>query len=384
MRTQGQNRINVVKHRNLFFGISLALIIPGLIFWGMGGLKPGIDFTGGSMIQYNIPQGAVNSQDIRAAVQGTGIKDPQVQLAEGTAGGTDVFVRTRELNDAQRDAALKAVQAKYPKIRQESFGSVGSTISQELIRNAFETVLLASLLITLFLAYQFKSAGFVTGLKYGFAAVIALGHDVLVLIGIFAICGYFLNWEIDSLFVTAVLTVIGFSVHDTIIVFDRIRENWRNRTKESSFTDVVNASVNQTLSRSINTSLTVIITLLALFFFGGSVLKLFIAALLFGIISGTYSSIFNASPLLWLMERASATEKAAAPTAAPARRTPTPAPTVAPTNRPTVTPRPSTPPRPSDEADVTTESPATPSANRPTARTSAERARVQTKRKKRF
>jgi preprotein translocase SecF subunit len=344
-------------------------------------LKPGIDFTGGSMIQYNIPQQGVNSQDVRNLIQGTGIKDAQVQLSQGTAGGTDAFVKTRELTDAQRDSVLKALQKKYPKIRQESFGSVGSTISRELIRNAFETVLLASLLITLFLAYQFKSAGFVTGLKYGFAAVIALGHDVLVLIGIFAMCGYLLNWEIDSLFVTAVLTVIGFSVHDTIIVFDRIRENWRNRTKDANFTDVVNASVNQTLSRSINTSLTVIITLLALFFFGGSVLKLFIAALLFGIISGTYSSIFNASPLLWLMERASATEKAA-PAAAPARRTTTPPAT--PTNRPTVTPRP-TPPTPTPpDGGATTEPPATPTAPRATARPSTERARVQTKRKKRF
>jgi protein-export SecD/SecF family membrane protein len=175
---------------------------------------------------------------------------------------------------------------------------VSGTISRELTQDAVKAVIYASALIILYLAFRFAIGGFKEGLKYGACAVIALLHDVLVVFGIFAILGYFLNWQIDSLFVTAMLTVIGFSVHDTIIVFDRIRENLQHRQKGESFSDLTDRSINQTFSRSLKTSFTVVLTLLALFFFGSSVIHQFSAALLFGIISGTYSSIFNASVLL--------------------------------------------------------------------------------------
>ena len=168
--------------------------------------------------------------------------------------------------------------------------------------------MIASLLIVLYLATVFSIGGFVAGLRLGTSAIVALLHDVLVLIGVFAILGYFLNWEIDSLFVTALLTVIGFSVHDTVVIFDRVRENLRHRQRGETFEHLVNRSIQQSLARSINTSLTVIMTLLALVFLAGPTTRLLNVALLIGIVSGTYSSIFNAASILvdwetWLARR---------------------------------------------------------------------------------
>jgi preprotein translocase subunit SecF len=159
-------------------------------------------------------------------------------------------------------------------------------------------VLLSSIFIVVYLAFRFAIGGFVEGLKYGVAAIIAMLHDVAVLVGVFCVLGHYLNWKIDSLFVTAALTVIGFSVHDTIVIFDRIRENLKLHGRSESFVTIVNNSINETFARSIFTSLTVIITLLALLFLGGPVIRPLNAALLVGIISGTYSSIFNAAPLV--------------------------------------------------------------------------------------
>lgn len=185
---------------------------------------------------------------------------------------------------------------------------MGGVISAELTRNAIEAVIIASGLIVLYLALVFGVGDFVAGLRLGTSAIVALLHDILVLIGVFAILGYFLGWEIDSLFVTALLTVIGFSVHDTVVIFDRVRENLRHKGRGESFEALVNRSIGQTLARSINTSLTVVITLLALVILGGQTTRLLNVALLVGIVSGTYSSIFNAASILvdwenWLAKR---------------------------------------------------------------------------------
>jgi protein-export SecD/SecF family membrane protein len=228
---------------------------------------------------------------------------------------------------------------------------VSGTVSQELTKKAFLSILYASVLIILYLAVRFSIGGFVEGLKFGTCAVIAMIHDVGVVWGAFAILGYALNWQVDSLFVTAILTVIGFSVHDTIVIFDRIRENLRNRQRGETFGDVTDRSIEQTLARSINTSLTVILTLIPLLIFGGSATRLFVTALLLGVISGTYSSIFNASPLVVLWKRLSGGDKplgttapAAAPAARPAQRpavrpsTPAPAVAASPVSRPSSAP----------------------------------------------
>ncbi|MBC8138148.1 MAG: hypothetical protein H8F28_19895, partial [Fibrella sp.] len=176
-------------------------------------------------------------------------------------------------------------------------------ISKELTTNALYSIGLSSLFIITYLTFRFAVGGFQNGVKFGIAAVIAMLHDVLVLAGVFAILGYFLNWKVDSLFVTAALTVIGFSVHDTIIIFDRIRENLRLRGGRVEFGELVNESINETFARSINTSMTVIITLTALLILGGAVIRPLNAALLIGIVSGTYSSIFNAAQLVVDWER---------------------------------------------------------------------------------
>lgn len=292
----GRPRLDIVRTRNFWFAFSGTLILIGLVFILIGGLKPGIDFTGGALLQYRLSQ-RVNTRQIRSALEKVGIKDPSVTLSQEPGKKEwDAFVRAKMLNESQQARAREALKDLGGQLL--SLDQVGPAISRELTRNAFLSVLLACVLITLYLSFRFAPGGFVTGLKYGVCAVIALVHDALVTLGFMALMGLLRGWEVDSLFVTAVLTVIGFSVHDTIVIFDRIRENYRNRSREDTFEDIVNRSVNQTLARSINTSLTVVLTLLALLIFGGPVLRAFVSAMLIGVISGTYSSIFNASPLV--------------------------------------------------------------------------------------
>ncbi|HJZ19121.1 MAG TPA: protein translocase subunit SecF, partial [Candidatus Nanoarchaeia archaeon] len=184
--------------------------------------------------------------------------------------------------------------------KQEQYETVGPTIGSEITLNAIKALVIASFLIVLYITWSFRKVPRPTSsFRFGVCAIIALIHDVLVLLGIFSLFGHFLGVEIDSLFVTAILTVIGFSVHDTIVVFDRIRENLK-RVGGENFSNVVNDSILQTLDRSLNTSLTVVLVLVALLLFGGESIKWFVVALLIGIVSGTYSSIFNAAPLLVL------------------------------------------------------------------------------------
>ncbi|HEV2472578.1 MAG TPA: protein translocase subunit SecF, partial [Chthonomonadales bacterium] len=281
-----------------------AVIVPGLIFWlGLGGIKRSIDFKGGT--QLTVPFVSRHSAgQIASALASVDpkYKDSRIVVAGGGGTGAQIaYVTTEHLTDAARDNVINAITQKVGPLvpgAKVAYADVSGTISKELTINAIKAVVFASIVIVLYLAVRFAIGGFVEGLKYGTCAVIALLHDVLVVWGSFAILGYFLNWQIDSLFVTAMLTVIGFSVHDTIIVFDRIRENLQHRERGETFSDLADRSIDQTIARSINTSVTVLITLLALFLFGGSIIHQFAAALVIGIISGTYSSIFNASVLL--------------------------------------------------------------------------------------
>jgi len=186
-----------------------------------------------------------------------------------------------------------------PTYRQESFETIGPVIGSEITANAVKAVIVAAILIVLYISWSFRKVPKpASSFRFGICAIIALLHDALVLIGLFSLLGHFFHVEVDSLFVTAVLTVIGFSVHDTIVVFDRIRENLLKSGSGVAFEQIVNDSIVQTLSRSLNTSLTAILVLLSLLLFGGESIRWFVVALLIGIISGTYSSIFNAAPLL--------------------------------------------------------------------------------------
>jgi preprotein translocase subunit SecF len=284
--------INVVGKRKLWFSISILLIVPGTIALILWGLKPGIDFTGGQEMEVS---GSTNQTQVRDIVAKASVKDITVT----TSGNDRLLIRYSDKDSGDSEIVHQNVKSLLAQsgIAETSFSSVGPSVSRDITRNALLGVGLASIAILLYIAFAFRNTPPpVSPWSFGATAIIALLHDALLLIGVFAILGHFLGVQVDALFVTAVLTVIGFSVHDTIVVYDRIRENLRRLNKP--FEEVVNISINETLARSLNTSITVILVLSAFYLFGGESIKYFTLALLIGIISGTYSSIFNASPLL--------------------------------------------------------------------------------------
>jgi len=286
---------HIVEHKWWYFLLSGLLIVPGVFFLAIGGLKPGIEFKGGTLldITFTSPPAAGELHDFFAALNHT------EATVQGAAGGR-VEVRTVEMLPDELTKTQQALQQKYGADTKIESSVVSPSFSVELIQNAIKSIALASVLIVLLIAWAFRNFGW-AAFRYGIAAIISLLHDAAVVLGIFAILGYFLNIEVDSLFVTAVLTIIGFSVHDTIVVFDRIRENLRLNPGEP-LNPVINFSIMQTLARSVITSLTVVFTLLALYLFGGYSVRNFALALIIGIVSGTYSSIFNASQIVSLWQ----------------------------------------------------------------------------------
>jgi preprotein translocase subunit SecF len=285
----------LASKRRLWFTISLIVIVPGLISLFFSGLKLGIDFTGGTLWEVRFSEPAT-ALDIETALRGAGLDSVIVQQS-GSAGDETFLVRMPEVPEGStRKAELtKALESGVGPFTELEYATVGGALSTEIRNRAIVAVAIASVGILLYMAYAFRNTQ--NPLLYGSSALVAMLHDVLVVLGIFSILGLLFNVQIDALFITALLTVIGFSVHDTIVVFDRIRENLAKHSGDS-FEAVVDYSLAQTIVRSVNTSLTVIFTLLALVLFGGGSTRLFVLALLIGIISGTYSSIFNASQLL--------------------------------------------------------------------------------------
>jgi preprotein translocase subunit SecF len=335
--------LDLVSKRYLFFLISLIIIIPGVISLFLFGLKLGIDFTGGTYWEV-VPRSAdVSTNEVAQLLKDNGQSDVAVQnatLIVGNVTTPTLVMRMPNISPDQKDALTKVLVdhgiisgtehlvsasstttatvtatatttgttapaagtttvTRITPGDEIQFNTVGPTIGSEVASRAILSVLAASLGILAYLWYAFRRVP--NAIRYGVCAVIALLHDVLVVVGIFSILGELFGIEIDALFITAMLTVIGFSVHDTIVVFDRIRENLLKR-RFDSFEKIVNYSLVQTLTRSINTSLTVIFTLSALFLFGGVSIRDFVLALLIGIVSGTYSSIFNASMMLVVWE----------------------------------------------------------------------------------
>ncbi|HLK59457.1 MAG TPA: protein translocase subunit SecD [Chthonomonadaceae bacterium] len=294
--------LNAMGRKKLWLGLSMALIVPGMVAWMFGGIKPGVDFQGGTELQVSFAS-RHSAGTIQQALAGL---DPPYRDSRVVVSDRVAFVTTKALDEAQRESVVSALAKQVGPLeagKSVGYSNVSGTISKQLARDALLSVLLASLLIVAYLTCRFAIGGFREGVKYGLCAVAALVHDVLVVWGAFAILGLLFCWQVDNLFVTAMLTIIGFSVHDTIIVFDRIRENLPNRGKRETFAELAGRSIDQTLTRSINTSLTVVMTLLALFILGGSVIHQFTGALLIGIVSGTYSSIFNACVLLVLWKQ---------------------------------------------------------------------------------
>lgn len=287
--------MHLARKRNLWFAISLAVIIPGLISLVFSGLKLGIDFTGGTLWEVRFEQ-AATVEAIETALQGAGLEHAIVQRS-GPASEETFLIRMPEVAEGsdQKKQLSQALATDVGPFTELEYSTVGGAVSSQIRNRAILAVAIASVGILIYMAYAFRNTQ--NPLLYGSSALVAMLHDVLIVIGVFSILGLLFNVQIDALFITALLTVIGFSVHDTIVVFDRIRENLA-RHPEESFEAIVDYSLAQTVVRSLNTSMTVIFTLLALVLFGGGSTRLFVLALLIGIVSGTYSSIFNASQLL--------------------------------------------------------------------------------------
>jgi preprotein translocase subunit SecF len=285
--------MNIVGRRNWYFLLSLAIILPGIISMLFFGFRLGIDFQGGD--QYNL----VFKQPVQASAVQRYMDSFNVEATAQQAGSSSVIVTTKPLGIQQETTIRADLLKKFPvDAGKSSYAQVGPTIARELVLGAGGLIAIASVLIVAYLSFRFNY-------KFAICAVLALLHDIFVLTGIYSILGKVLNsplGEINTLFVTAALTVIGFSVHDTIVIFDRIRENLRQASR-LSFEQNVNLSIIQSLARSLNTSMTVVFVLVALFLISPESIKGFTLALLIGILSGTYSSIFNASPLLVVWRR---------------------------------------------------------------------------------
>ncbi|PIR94856.1 protein translocase subunit SecF [Candidatus Falkowbacteria bacterium CG10_big_fil_rev_8_21_14_0_10_37_6] len=332
--------MNIISKTNLWLSISAALMIASIVCLAVFGLKLGIDFTGGSLLEINYNVDRPQVSEIRQTVDELGLgtvniqpigeygaifrlKDVNEQQHQDILNALRTAVQPAETEDVQAeeinvndktividdvDASgtaivnLSADDSKKEVLEELRFDSVGASIGQELKEKSFYAAIIVLILIVAYIAYSFKKVSKpVASWKYGIAAIVALFHDVLIVLGVFALLGKYMGVEIDTAFVAAVLTVLGYSVNDTIVVFDRIRENLPKSEKD--FAGTVNDSLIQTFGRSINTSFTTLLVLLALLFWGGSTIHYFVLALVIGIASGTYSSIFLASPLLVAWEK---------------------------------------------------------------------------------
>jgi len=287
--------IRIIQHRKIWYTFSGVLVVGAVVALVLWGLRFGIDFTGGSLLEVQFNNNRPALDKMQQAVDSLNLGTYSIQpSAEQNA-----LLRFKESDQATKDKVIKSLSdASGGTVTEKRFESVGPVIGDELKTQALWAIVLSLFFIISYIAWAFRKVSRpVSSWKYGVSAIIALVHDLLITIGVFAVLGHYLGVEIDSLFVSAILTVLGFSVHDTIVVFDRTRENlFRHATKD--FEETVNKSVNDTLSRSINTSLTTLLVLLSLFFLGGDTIKYFALALVVGITVGTYSSIFIASPLL--------------------------------------------------------------------------------------
>lgn len=316
INTGKKHLVHVVKYRWWWMLLTTILLVPGIIamiyssvtYANHAPLKVGIDYTGGTILQYGLEQ-KLNNSDVtktREGLEKVGIENPYIQILnvnnsqqENTKSNINsiISIRTKFIDKDSNTTEVITDQLKseYQNPELISVSSVGPTMGKELFKNSLIAVTLAFLGIVAYLSFRFR-------FDYALAAILGVFHDVIFVVGVFSILGLVYNVQIDGLFITAILTVIGFSVHDTIVVFDRIRENLRYYSKKMSFGEIVNASVNQTLARSINTSLTTLITLGALYFFGGVTTKDFVLAMILGIAIGTYSSIFFCSVLVDIWE----------------------------------------------------------------------------------
>ena len=296
--------MNFSERRPWFFLMSLLVILPGIVFLILApGLNPGIDFTGGSSLTIQFPEGSgANQKAIREKLQAIGYPESTVQnLGNSTIDEERYdlfFLRTKTLDETKKDILVDNLNNQFSPEQTNSvlsFDLVSAVVAQETVISACWAVLAAALGIFFYVWWAFRKVP--RPIRYGLAAIVALLHDALIVVGIFAILGYFLDTEVNTMFLIALLTVIGYSVNDTIVVFDKIRENVLTYTNRP-FPEVVNLSISETMGRSLNTSFTLLVTLLALLLFGGTTIREFLYVLIIGVIVGTYSSIAIATQVL--------------------------------------------------------------------------------------
>lgn len=305
----GKNAVHVVKYRVVWMCLSALLLIPGIIAMVYSmvtypthtPVKVGIDYTGGTILQYGTPE-ATSSDELaktRSDLDKIDVKNPYIQVlnvtptAENNNIKSIISIRTSFIDEGS-DMAVKitsVMKKEYKNAELIQVSSVGPTLGKELFKMSILALALAIIGMIMYISFRFK-------LEYAIAAILGLVHDCLFVVGVFSILGLFCDVQVDGLFLTAILTLIGFSINDTIVTFDRIRENLRYYGKKMTYGEIVDASVNQTLARSVNTSLTAFITLAALYFFGGVTTKDFVLAMMIGVVVGTYSSIFFCSMLV--------------------------------------------------------------------------------------
>lgn len=285
--------IDLVSKRNRWYLLSAVFLVPGILSLIFNGLVLGIDFSGGTSWELDFEEDDVNTNQVSEILSENGFQHNIVQQAEDGS----ILIRMAELREGSpaKDAITEAFRSEFGPFEELSLTSVGPSAGREIQDRALFAVGLAAIGVLLYIAWAFRNTN--NPFLYGSCAIVAMLHDAVFVLGVFSILGWLADVEVDALFVTALLTIIGFSVHDSIVVFDRIRENLANKIAPT-FEEIVNYSIVQTLVRSINTSLTVVLTLAALWLFGGESTRWFVFALLIGVIAGTYSSIFNAAQLL--------------------------------------------------------------------------------------
>lgn len=307
--------LNIVKNKILYLCLSALLLLPGVVAMIYSAMtypthtpvKVGIDYTGGTILQFGIKDAdaASHVSSLREKLEANGVETPYLQVInvnkdkDNNDFSTIISVRTKFIEEGSNTVndITQIMNDEYSSAELVQVSSVGATLGSELFKKSLIALTLAMLGIICYLTVRFQ-------FDYALAAILGLAHDVVFIIGVFSILGLFCDVQVDSLFITALLTVMGFSVHDTIVVFDRIRENLKYYSKKMTFAEILNFSINQTLTRSINTSLTTLITLLALYFFGGVTTRDFVLAMILGIVIGTYSSIFFCASLVDMWKEA--------------------------------------------------------------------------------
>lgn len=290
----------VIKYRKFFYALSILIVAASIVCISIWGLNVGIDFKGGSIIEIEYTGTRPSQESITSA-----IAPLELTASIRATGENGYIIRMKAIDQAEKTELMDVLtQNGALQITEKRFDSIGPLLGAEALRKAIVSIIFVLLAIVFFIAFAFRKVSEpVSSWKYGLVAIIALAHDVIVPTGVFAVLGHFLGYEVDTLFVTALLVVLGFSIHDTIVVFDRVRENLKNASNNKLFSDIVGESINQTFTRSINTSMTTLLALVVLYFVGGESTQHFSLVLIIGIVAGTYSSIFLGSPLLVTIEK---------------------------------------------------------------------------------